>query len=98
MATQTVLVCQNRSCRKAGSAKVLAAFQSELSSLAASSQVEIEIIGSACLGQCGNGPMVLVMPEQVWYYRIQAKEVPAIVQQHLIGGRWVRSLLYPKFH
>lgn len=98
MATQTVLICQNRSCRKAGSAKVLAAFQAELLSLAALSPADIQIIGSACLGQCGNGPMVLVMPEQVWYHRIQAEEVPAIVQRHLKEGQWVKPLLYPKFH
>lgn len=93
MSTQTVLICQNKACRKAGSAKVLAAFQTALAS-----EGEVEIVRSPCLGQCGNGPMVLVLPEQVWYYRVHPEEVPAIVQRHLKQGRWVRALLYPKFH
>ncbi len=81
---------------------MLAAFQAEWQALDLSNpqeiQQEIQIIGSACLGQCGNGPMVLVMPEQVWYYRVHSEEVPAIVQRHLKDGKWVKTLLYPKFH
>uniref|UniRef100_A0ACD5H1C6 Uncharacterized protein n=1 Tax=Desertifilum tharense IPPAS B-1220 TaxID=1781255 RepID=A0ACD5H1C6_9CYAN len=43
-----VRICQNTSCRKLGSAKVLAAFQAL--------PVEgVEILATRCLGQCGNG-------------------------------------------
>jgi (2Fe-2S) ferredoxin len=59
---------------------------------------DITVIGCHCLGQCGNGPMVLVMPERVWYHRVHPDEVPAIVQQHLQQGKWLKGLLYPKFH
>ncbi|WNZ22008.1 (2Fe-2S) ferredoxin domain-containing protein [Leptolyngbya sp. NK1-12] len=91
MSTKTVLICQNTTCRKAGAAKVLAAFQTEFSPNAT-------IQGCACLGQCGNGPMVLVMPDQVWYSRVHPDEVPTIVQQHLRRGQQVKALLYPKYH
>jgi (2Fe-2S) ferredoxin len=85
-----VIVCQNRTCRKQGSPKVLAAFQ-------ALPVPEVIIIGSSCLGECGNGPMVLVMPEQVCYSRVNPDEVPAIVKQHLQGGKPVKAMIYPKF-
>lgn len=91
MSAQTVLICQNTACRKAGSAEVLAAFQS-------ASLPHVTVIGCRCLGQCGNGPMVLVMPEQVWYHRVHPDEVPAIVHRHLQQGQWVRAMLYTKFH
>jgi (2Fe-2S) ferredoxin len=89
MPDKTLLICQNTACRKAGSAKVLAAFQAQLP--------EMTVIGCRCLGQCGNGPMIIVMPEQVWYHRVHPNYVPAIVQ-HLQQGQSVKALLYPKFH
>ncbi|MGB3512900.1 MAG: (2Fe-2S) ferredoxin domain-containing protein [Microcoleaceae cyanobacterium] len=86
-----LLVCQNRTCRKQGSAKVLAAFEtSELS--------DIEVKKSGCLGQCGNGPMVLVLPEEVWYSHVHVDEVSAVVERHLLGGVPVKGMLYSKFH
>jgi (2Fe-2S) ferredoxin len=86
-----VLVCQSRSCRKQGAAAVLAAFKHL-------SVTEVTVMGSNCLGQCGSGPMVLVMPEQIWYSGVQSSEVPAVVERHLLGGRPVESMLYPKYH
>lgn len=86
-----VLVCQHYSCRKQGSAKVLAAFQ-------AHPIAGIEVVGSNCLGQCGNGPMVLIAPDQVWYSQVYPDEVPAVVKRHLLGGRPVAAMLYRRFH
>lgn len=88
---QRVLVCQNRTCLKQGSAAVLAAFQTLATP-------DIAIVSSGCLGECGNGPMVQVLPERVWYHRVQPEEVAALVKRHLREGYPVRAMLYPKFH
>ncbi len=89
--SRRVLVCQNRTCRKQGAAKVLTAFQKLSGS-------EVAIVASSCLGQCGSGPMVLVMPEQVWYCGIRPEEVAAVTEQHLQEGKPVKAMLYRKFH
>jgi (2Fe-2S) ferredoxin len=86
-----VMVCQNTACRKAGAKQVLQAFQAHAGS-------DIRVEGRPCLGQCGNGPMVIVLPEQVWYCRVQPDEVPAVVKRHLYGGEPIRAMLYRKFH
>ncbi len=75
---QCIRICQNRTCRKQGAAEVLAAFE-ELSISG------ITIIASGCLGKCGNGPMVLVLPDAVWYSGVLPNEVPLIVGRHLVG-------------
>nr|WP_293058222.1 (2Fe-2S) ferredoxin domain-containing protein [Okeania sp. SIO2B3] len=73
-----LLVCQNRTCKKQGSAKVLAAFQTfDIPNIA--------VEKSGCLGKCGNGPMVLVLPEEVWYSHVHIDEVSAVVEKHLLG-------------
>lgn len=89
--SRQVLVCQGRSCRKLGAAAVLAAFQASVLS-------DVSVIPSACLGQCGCGPMVLVVPEKIWYSGVLACEVPTVVERHLQGGLPVLSMLYPKYH
>ncbi|MEZ2240727.1 ferredoxin [Microcoleus sp.] len=89
--SRRVLVCQNRTCRKQGGAKVLAAFESL-------SPSEVAVVASSCLGQCGSGPMVLVMPEEVWYCAVCPEEVASVTERHLRGGEPVKAMLYRKFH
>ncbi|MGB3297453.1 MAG: (2Fe-2S) ferredoxin domain-containing protein [Phormidesmis sp.] len=86
-----VLVCQNVTCKQQGSEKVLAALQAQAPN-------EVEVEPSGCLGQCGNGPMLLVVPDKTWYHRIQPKDVPRIAEQHLRQNRPVASKLYPQAH
>lgn len=70
---RTVLVCQGRSCRKDNSAAILTKFQ-ELC------PPDIQIISCGCLGKCGNGPTVLILPETHWYHRVHPKDVTLIVE------------------
>jgi (2Fe-2S) ferredoxin len=86
---KTILVCQSRTCRKYGSREVLKAFLTDPVS-------NTEIIASGCLGQCGNGPMVLILPEKTWYWHISPQDVPLIKQQHLQHNCIVTQLLDPK--
>lgn len=90
LSSKKVLVCQNRTCLKQGSGKVLAAFQAE-----PIPNVDIEATG--CLGQCGNGPMVIILPEAVWYNSVQADHVSTIIKHHLHDGEPVQALLYAKY-
>jgi (2Fe-2S) ferredoxin len=88
---KSIRVCQNRTCRKQGAKEVLAAFE-------VLPVPEVTVIASSCLGQCGNGPMVLVLPDMVWYCGVQASEVPVVIEQHLLGGQRVTQMLYHRFH
>ena len=62
-------------------------------------------VASGCLGQCGNGPMVLVVPyppkanvAKVWYHKVRPTDVHLIAKQHLLGDRPIARLLYPAVH
>ena len=70
-AKSSVLVCQHLTCRKQGAAKVLAAFR----------QLKTPNViyeGCGCLGNCGNGPMVFILPARIWYYLVQPHDVPKV--------------------
>ncbi|NJL55274.1 (2Fe-2S) ferredoxin domain-containing protein [bacterium] len=88
----TVLVCQHQSCLRHGSAETLKAFQ------AAAKNASFKVECSGCMGQCSTGPTVRVTPDEVWYYRVQPEDVPAIAEQHLEGGNPVEEKLNPRIH
>ncbi|MGB3536092.1 MAG: (2Fe-2S) ferredoxin domain-containing protein [Microcoleaceae cyanobacterium] len=69
-----ILVCQNRTCRKQGSTQVLEAFQAVATS-------EIEIKATGCLGHCGNGPMVVILPEEMWYNQVEPEDAVTIIEK-----------------
>lgn len=50
------------------------------------------------MGQCGNGVMVRVLPDDVWYWQVQAVEVSAIVESHLHHGCPISKMLCPAMH
>ncbi|MDJ0660530.1 MAG: (2Fe-2S) ferredoxin domain-containing protein [Crocosphaera sp.] len=86
-----VVVCQHRRCANLGSRDVLTAFL-------ANPSTKFSVIGSGCLKQCGNGPMVRILPEKTWYHNIKPEQVTTLIKQHLLGGKPVTQLLYPRFH
>ncbi|KST63250.1 (2Fe-2S) ferredoxin domain-containing protein [Mastigocoleus testarum] len=88
---QCVRICVNRTCRKQGAKSVLAAFE-------VSTVPGITVMGSGCLGQCGNGPMVLVLPDVTWYCAVHPSQVPLVIEKHLLGGEKVEQMLYRRFH
>jgi len=54
----------------------------------------IRVNNSGCMDQCGNGPMVVIYPENVWYCGVKPEDADEIFQEHLVGGRVVERLVY----
>jgi len=54
----------------------------------------VRVNHSGCFSQCGNGPMVVVYPEAVWYRAVTPEDAEEIVREHLVGGRPVERLRY----
>src|SRR5258706_571819 len=50
-------------------------------------KTEIRVNKAGCFNQCGNGPMVVIYPDDVWYGQVTPEKVSRIVEEHLAGGR-----------
>lgn len=60
----------------------------------AGKRTEIRINKAGCFSQCGNGPMMVVYPENVWYRGVQESDLQEILDSHILGGKPVTRLLY----
>ena len=50
---------------------------------------------TSCLGVCEIGPAVLVYPEGVMYGKVMPADIPAIIDEHLLGEQPIERLLAP---
>jgi NADH:ubiquinone oxidoreductase subunit F (NADH-binding)/(2Fe-2S) ferredoxin/Pyruvate/2-oxoacid:ferredoxin oxidoreductase delta subunit len=55
---------------------------------------EVEVIEAGCRGLCAMGPVLLVQPDGLFYTNVQPADVPELVEETLIKGRFVERLAY----
>lgn len=79
-------------CRLDGSVEVHAALKKRAKEAGMTDEVRVTKCG--CLGQCGNGPMLAMWPDNVWYSHVKPDDVPELFEEHLEQGRPVERLRY----
>ena len=47
---------------------------------------------AGCLERCGEGPVLVVYPEAVWYTYVDKTDIDEIIDEHLVNGRVVERL------
>jgi NADP-reducing hydrogenase subunit HndC len=55
---------------------------------------EVEVVATGCFGLCELGPVVIVYPEGTFYSRVEAADIPEMVEEHLVKGRPLDRLIY----
>lgn len=52
----------------------------------------VRVNTAGCLDRCGEGPVVVVYPEAVWYTYVDREDIEEIIEEHLVCGRVVERL------
>ncbi len=87
-----VLVCAGTGCVSGNSFITARTLEAEIRKQGLAE--EVQVIRTGCQGFCAAGPIVIVQPDGVFYCGVTAKDVPFLVQEHLLKGRPVKRLLY----
>lgn len=54
----------------------------------------VRVNHAGCFSQCGNGPMAVVYPDDVWYAALTPADAGEIVREHLERGTPVARLRF----
>ncbi|MFB6117197.1 CbiX/SirB N-terminal domain-containing protein [Halosegnis sp.] len=85
-----VAVCTNQTCAADGAPAVLERLRQ---SVRDSDACDARVTRTSCLGRCGEGPMVAVYPDGVWYGGVEPDDADRIVSSHLDRERIVSELV-----
>ncbi len=83
-----ILLCAGGGCIASGSLQVAKALREAI----ASSDLDVPVIETGCLGPCAGGPVLVVQPDGVYYQHVNPSDVAEIVSAHLVGNRVVERL------
>lgn len=89
---RTVLVCHGTGCKSAESHVILENLINQVKE--ANLSEEVFVYPTGCFGFCEKGPIVKVLPDNVFYVHVKPSDVTEIVNEHLLKGRVIDRLLY----
>ncbi len=86
------MMCAGTGCMASGSLEVREALAKEL--VKRNLQDDVDIIMTGCNGFCAKGPLIVVYPDGIFYNAVKPEHAPLIVEEHVLKGRVVESLLF----
>ena len=88
-----ILVCCGTGCQANGS---MAVYQALANRLGPDSGIEVSTYTKAtgCNGWCEQGPLVKILPDDITYCHVEAKDIEEIINKTIKQGEVVKKLLY----
>ncbi len=96
---QHVFMCTNqrtdgrKCCEQGGASELRAYAKAKIKSLGLSGKGQVRVNTAGCLDRCGQGPVMVVYPQEVWYQYKDKADVDEIIEQHLKKGVKVERLI-----
>ncbi len=87
-----VMLCGGTACRASESLSVKDALIEELNKRGLSE--EIQIVETGCNGFCAMGPVMMILPEDIFYLKLTLEDIPELVGKHFVDGKPVERLMY----
>lgn len=100
MQKREILICAGTGCLSSGAEEIFQKMSTELEKRGLVFEYPLKkvIKKTGCLGPCSLGPTMIIMPEKIFYGQLQLADVEKIVEEHLIKGQVVSSLLVTDEH
>jgi (2Fe-2S) ferredoxin len=56
-------------------------------------QDKVRINRAGCFDRCGEGPLLVVYPQAIWYTFVDNDDIDEIIDSHLVHGKVVERLV-----
>lgn len=87
-----ILCCGGTGCHASKSKEIMDNLRAEIK--AAGLEDDVRVIQTGCFGFCAQGPIVKVMPDNVFYVQVKPEDAAEIVQKHIVNHEVIERLLY----
>ncbi len=87
-----VMLCTGTGCLAGGALHLMSALVQEIARHGLEDRVSI--VATGCNGFCGQGPLLVVAPDDTFYGWLKPADIPRIVDEHLAKGRPVETSMY----
>lgn len=87
-----IMVCGGTGCVSAQAEEIIDSLKAELKTHGYDN--EIKVVKTGCFGFCGQGPIIKIHPENVFYVKVKPEDAAEIVAEHIVKGRRIERLLY----
>ncbi|MDI6600980.1 MAG: NADH-quinone oxidoreductase subunit NuoF [Thermoanaerobacteraceae bacterium] len=91
---KTVLICTGPSCLSKHSLDIVNEFNNRVEEYDLNVDVLPTLKATGCQGLCEKGPLVRILPDDVFYCSVKIKDVEEIIQKTIIEGTVIDRLLY----
>jgi NADH-quinone oxidoreductase subunit F len=87
-----LMICAGTACVSNKSFKIKEALEEELKKQDLAEEVLVVMTG--CNGFCAVGPVMVVMPDGIFYHTLTEDVIPHLVEEHFLKGRPVKKLMF----
>jgi len=91
-----ITLCDGPTCMRNRSKELKSIIQEELQRHNLLDTVRIMLSG--CLGMCSKGPILIINPGYIIYGEVSLKDIPEIIQQHILKNKPVARLIIEEDH
>ncbi len=87
-----LMVCCGTGCVAGGSFRIKEALESEVEQRGLHNNVRV--VATGCNGFCGQGPLLVVMPDGTFYGWLKPEDASTLVEEHLVKGQPVQKHMF----
>ena len=80
-------------CMNKGAEAAFDHMKAHVKKLGLSGEGKVRINRSGCLDRCGEGPLLVVYPQAIWYTFVDNEDIDEIIESHLVHGKVVERLV-----
>lgn len=87
-----ITICNGTACRPYGCIHLTEAIKQELVKQGLENKIELRVTG--CHGLCEKGPILVILPGDIFYQQVKLEDVPEILSETAIKGTIIDRLLH----
>lgn len=80
-------------CMDKGAQAAFEYMKARVKKLGLNRQDKVRINRAGCFDRCGEGPLLVVYPQAIWYTFVDNEDIDEIIDSHLVHGKVVGRLV-----